>query len=582
MRLTIAGAMMVGATAHSSPVPWSDAPYSQFAKDKTLDSVLADFAGSFSLSLNISEGVSGLVNGRFTAQSPTEFLSKLASVYGFVWYTHAGTLFVSPSSEVKTTSISAPGGRIGGLRQALTQLGVLEPRFGWGELPEEGIALISGPPSYVQMVQATIDALPVETSAQQVAVFRLKHASAEDRSILFRGKEVITPGLATTLKNLISGNGATVGANSDALMAIAAPLRPQGTTELAQAEEGTRQDAPSASKGTGAQRARAPSVQADTRLNALVVQDLPARMPIYRQLIEQLDVPTALIEIEAMIIDVNTERAKDLGINWAGRDGRVGAGFGSLAVSPEAGTLSVARGPEGSAVSASSLIVDAGNYFISQIRLLESNGDAQIQSRPSVLTLDNVGAVIDLSETFYIRVQGERVANVTPITTGTSLRVTPRVVGEGEHQMVQLVIDIEDGQIQDRRIDALPTVRTSAVSTQAYMRPEDTLLIAGHSQDQNIEKVDKVPLLGDIPGLGMLFSNRAKNMQRRDRFFLIRPRIVSRPGMAPLGQDFQVPPRKVPAPITPLEQRTEPQPPTPAQEHDDPNAAYELDISNLH
>lgn len=570
-RLLCLGAVLLclGAPpAHAGPVPWTDAPYRHFADRKPLAQVLAEFASSFSLGLDIAPGVEGAVNGRFTAASPTEFITRLAGVYGFAWYTHAGMLHVSPASDFQSRSIVAPSGNLTGLRQALTDLGLLEPRFGWGELPQQGVVLVSGPPSYVERIAATVRDLPASGGAQQVAVFRLKNASAQDRTILYRDREITTPGLASVLRELITGRGGGM-AGSESLSAIAAPLRSAqstlGDSTGAQPSAATGPSEPPAQRtvqtdaaNSAGGRTRAPSVQADARLNAIIVQDVPERMPIYRALIEQLDMPTALIEIEAMIIDVNTERAKDLGIDWSRRVGSTAVGFGNLSSTPSAGTLSVVRGPSDAVFTSSSLSVTASNFLISQIRLLESKGDAQIQSRPSVVTVDNIGALLDLSETFYIRVQGERVATVTPVTAGTTLRVTPRVVGESaQDSLVQLVIDIEDGQIQDREIDSLPTVRRSAVSTQAIVRPQEALLIAGYSSDQQINSRQGVPILGDVPGLGLLFSTRTQTVQRRERLFLIRPTIVSLPGQAPLA----TPVPAVPSEVSPRPAAESPPPP---------------------
>lgn len=549
----VLSAALLGAwsPAHAGRVPWVDAPYSHFAEQKPLAQVLAEFAGSFSLSLDLAPGVAGTVNGRFTAASPTEFITRLAGVYGFAWYTHAGVLHVSRASDLKSRSIVAPSGNLTGLRQALADLGLLEPRFGWGELPQQGVVLVSGPPGYVDLIESTVRDLPASGGAQQVAVFRLKHASAQDRTMLYRDREITTPGLATVLRELIAGRSGDLAGN-ESLSAIAAPLRSAPDTQgdstgvRASAATGPGPDSgpsESGAAGRGAGRTKAPSVQADPRLNAVIVQDVPERIPVYRALVEQLDVPTALIEIEAMIIDVNTERAKDLGIDWSRRAGGTAVGFGTLSSTPASGTLSIVRGPGDAVFTSSSLSVNASNYLVSQIRLLETKGEAQVQSRPSVVTVDNIGALLDLSETFYIRVQGERVATVTPVTAGTTLRVTPRVIGEDERSLVQLVIDIEDGQIQDRQIDTLPTVRRSAVSTQAIVRPEEALLIAGYSSDQHLDNRQGVPLLGDIPGVGLLFSNRTQTVQRRERLFLIRPTIVSLPGQAPAA---------TPVPASPL------------------------------
>lgn len=546
VRHSVAAALIGWGAVHAGPVPWPDAPYSYYANNAKLEAVLADFAGSFSLSLNLAPGVGGVVNGRFTTKNPTEFISKMAGVYGFVWYSHAGTLFVSKASDVVTRSLPGPSGNVSNLKQALTDLGVLEPRFGWGELRDQGVVLVSGPPSYVSLVEGTLRGLPLAAGAQQVAVFRLKHASADDRVILYRDREITTPGLARVLRELIAnrGSGGTGTVNSEALSSVApalrsaagvttdgpaAPAAASGPATQPPASPSRGGQASPATAGVDGSRVRTPSIQADSRLNALIIQDVPERMAVYEKLIAQLDVPTALIEIEAMIIDINSERARELGINWAGRDGRTAGGFGALTAQPQAGTLAVVRGPANRAVSTSTLVVDAGNYLISQIRLLQTDGDANIQSRPSVLTTDNTGALLDLSETFYIRLQGERVASVTPVTAGTTLRVTPRVI-DGAEQMVQLTIDIEDGQIQDRQIDTLPTVRRSSVSTQAIVRQNETLLIAGHSSDQNIDSNQRVPVLGDIPGVGLLFSNKSRSVQKRERLFMIKPKIVSIPG----------------------------------------------------
>jgi type III secretion protein C len=573
LRRTVAIVCLCSAfAAQAATVPWPEAPYSYFADNQKLESVLSDFAGSFSLSLSLAPGATGTVSGKFTTGTPTEFISKLAGVYGFVWYSYAGTLFISKSSDLVTRTIVPPGGSMANLQKALTNLGVLDSRFGWGELPGQGVALVSGPASYVKLIEETVRGLPAGGSgALEAMVFRLRNASAEDRSITYRDREIQIPGLATILRNLITGQG-NGGFTTSAISALAAPLQTANNTPTdlnggSGGNAASRTGDSSANRSSGdqpgtpkgrdsninqessfASRLRTPTVQADPRLNALIIQDMPDRMPIYKRLIEQLDIPAALIEIEAMIIDVNTERAKDLGINWGARSGGTAIGYGALLPTPSAGTLSVVRSASGSAVNPSTLIVDAGSYLVSQIRLLETTGDASIQSRPSVITMDNVGALLDLSETFYIRVQGERVATVTPVTAGTTLKVTPRALLDGDDQMVQLTIDIEDGQIQDRRIDSLPTVRRSSVSTQALVRSNDTLLIAGHTQDQNINSLQKVPVLGDIPVFGTLFSNKSATVQRRERLFMIKPRIISLPVNKGMGETVVKPPAALAVP----------------------------------
>ena len=354
---------------------------------------------------------------------------------------------------------------------------------------------------------------------------------------------MVTPGLATVLRNLITGDGNDSG--NDTLTSIAAPLRespplfPVGSDGTGNAA--TKSDAESKSDASAAQRSgklrfREPTVQADPRLNAIIVQDVPDRIPIYRALIEQLDVPSTLIEIEAMIVDVNAELVRELGVSWGVLRGDTAVGYGNLSLAPS-GVLPIDAAASAS-TSVGTIGLSVGNSLAARLHALQTEGQANILSQPSVLTTDNTGALLDISDTFYVQTEGERVATVTPITAGTSLRVTPRYIDAEGGARIELTVDIEDGRIQEeRKIDGLPLVRRSNISTLAVVGNDQTLLIGGHNSTQDSEAVEKVPFLGDIPLIGALFSNRSKTYQRRERLFLIRPRLVAINGK-PVAQSW--------------------------------------------
>lgn len=528
-----AAVFLVCTQAVAAAPSWPASPYTYYAENEPLDGVLQRFAGNFSLSLRMGKGVDALVNGRFNTANPAEFLNRLGGVYGFNWFVYAGTLFVSRVNDMETRTISSNGSSISGLRQALQSLGVLDERFGWGELPSQGLALVSGPPDYVALVEKTVKALPAGTGRQEVAVFRLKYASVNDRIITYRDQQVVTPGLTTVLRNLITGPGG--GGGNESLAAIAAPLRAQpplfgaaqGSAGLpALAAPALAAGAPALAPLTvlgGGIRSREPTVQADARLNAIIVQDVPERMPVYRALIDQLDVPGTLVEIEAMIVDVNSEVVNELGVKWGAAAGNSVFGFGS--------TGPALRSAANSSLAAGTIGIGLGTALEARLRFLQTKNQANILSQPSILTADNIGAIIDLSDTFYIRLVGERVASVTPVTVGTSLRVTPRYIESRDGPQVELTVDIEDGQIQEEQpIDALPRVRKSNISTLAVVGNDQVLLIGGYNSTQDSKKTEKVPLLGDIPLLGSLFSSKSDTRQRRERLFLIRPRVVSANG----------------------------------------------------
>ena len=563
-RIILSGALslcLAAAWPAQAAPNWPNAPYSFYAKSEDLKDVLQEFASGFSLSLQMGPGIKGTVNGRFNANTPTEFMDKLGGVYGFSWFVYGGTLFVSNASDITAKSISAMGGSITAMHDALLQMGVVDPRFGWGELPDQGIALVSGPPAYVKLVQRMVSALPLGAGGQQVQVFRLKYASVQDRVISYRGQQITMPGVTTILRSLIQGSGS--GNNNQVLSAIAAPLRqhppafnsytannagdanaPGGVAASnvsVQVSDAAAAGAAAAGSErlsrAGGLRLQEPSVQADPRQNAIIVQDIPDRIPIYRQLIEELDKPSTLIQIEAMIVDVNTNLVNQLGVTWGGLAGKAALGYGDLSLTPSGGLPVVS----GASPTPGTLGVSVGNMLVAQLNALQASGQAHILSQPSILTVDNMGAVIDLSTTFYIQTVGQTVATVTPETVGTSLRVTPRYIDDRGDRKVELTVDIEDGGIdQSTTVGSLPTVSSSTISTLAVVGDDQTLLIGGYDHAQYSAQTNKTPILGDIPIIGALFSSRNKSTRQQERLFLLRPRVVAINGnmvSMPRGQD---------------------------------------------
>lgn len=510
---------ILSATAANATPTWPMAPYSYFANSEPLEEVLRKFASGFSLGLRMAPGVNGLVNGKFTAASPSDFMDKLSGVYGFTWFVYAGTLYVSPASAMVTKTVSVGSGSISGVRQALDRLGVLDPRFGWGEVPTQGLALVSGPPQYVDLVERTIKSLPRSDGRQAVAVFRLKYASVNDRVVRYRDQTVKTPGLATVLRQLVSGGSMTGSAAMGGIVG-AAPGNASGNYAGAGINGSPAPlDDGSGNAGNllaGGMRTQQAIVEADARLNAIIVQDIPERIPIYRALIEQLDVPSTLIEIEAMIVNVSADALDKLGVKWGATVGKTSVSYGGVPQQFDDG------------LEPGSIGIGVTGVLRAQLTALEKRNEANVLSRPSVLTADNMGAVLDTSKSYYISLKGERVAAVKQVQAGTSLRVTPRYISSPSGPKVEMAIDIDDGAILDEspKVDNYPMTTETTISTLATVADGDTLLIGGLRVTTDQDKKVKVPLLGDIPLIGSLFSYKERASNKQWRLFLIRPRVV--------------------------------------------------------
>jgi type III secretion protein C len=537
--------------AHAAPLPFDGSPYSYYANETPVAKMLAEFCANFGIQLQIDPGIATRMSGRLGAASASEFLNTVTASAGLDWFHYAGTIHVTRVSERDTQVHAIARETIPGLRSALLDLKILDERFGWAALADQGMVVVSGPPAYLELIAKTMRTVQAAPNGQQMVVWKLKYANVEDRQVTIRDKTTIVPGVKTLLQALGGGRAhLAVGniASQDGGGSRLEPLKPAPSSMSGGAAgpaSGSAQGADAGSPGGPSGSSPAPhtapdrssggrpqaftgrevSIEADVRLNAIVMKGPADLIAGYQTLIAALDTPAGLVEIEAITIDVNKSRLEELGIDWSVNSRKLNLGFGDASLPVAAGVLSLGyRG----AAAATTVVADQANALLARIRLLETTGDAYVAGKPSILTSDNLSALIDLSQTFYTKVTGERVANLTPVTVGVMLKVSPRIVTtEAGETEIQLVIDIEDGSLVDRTGLDLPVVQRTTISTQATIREGQSLLIGGYDTETQQNSMEKVPVLGDIPKLGALFRTTRVDQQRRKRMFLITPRIVS-------------------------------------------------------
>jgi type III secretion protein C len=268
-------------------------------------------------------------------------------------------------------------------------------------------------------------------------------------------------------------------------------------------------------------------VIAYTDTNSLLIKGSLEQLDLIESLIAQLDVPRRHIELSLWIIDITKTELDQLGITW---------------------TASLTIGSRGSATFNGGSSAVNGNRFLAAIMALSQRGAAQVVTRPIILTQDNVPAVFDNNETFYARLEAERVATLESITYGQLVNVLPRYSTDGDE--IEMVLDIEDGQQNaaglgtESEVGGLPVVSRTKISTVARVPKGMSLLIGGFTRDADNRVKTKIPLLGDIPLLGELFRYDNDNGTQRVRVYLIQPKLLER-GSTWDAQDFSAPPLKL-------------------------------------
>ena len=274
-------------------------------------------------------------------------------------------------------------------------------------------------------------------------------------------------------------------------------------------------------------------------MNAVIVRDAPERMKAHETAVQALDVKPGLVEIEVRIIEVNSDALESLGFDWRLRTGRVDlqVGRGNLPTLSWGTALADGApqiGPNGAqALSPSpagvltTVLGDAGRFLIARVNALAQEGRANMLASPKIMTLDNVEAVMEDISTFFVRVAGNLDVDLFDVSVGTSLRVTPLIVTEGDAQKVKMAIRIEDGVLTGQTVDQISVVRRSAITTQSLIGDGEALLIAGYSQESDTSDEAGVPGLSALPGVGRLFKYTEKRKSRVERFFLLTPKVAA-------------------------------------------------------
>jgi general secretion pathway protein D len=295
-------------------------------------------------------------------------------------------------------------------------------------------------------------------------------------------------------------------------------------------------------------------ISPDKATNSLIVVASPADYQNLLQVIRQLDRRRRQVYVEAMIVEASIDKLREIGAKWritakkGGEPVAVG-GFGTI----DSTTLqNVVQGLSG--LTAGGL----GNFINVPLTAIDSNGKAttttlsvpgfaalfslnefrnvvNVLSTPQILTSDNREAEIVVGENVPFIAQRER--DITTTNTvlnsidrkdvGITLRLTPQIT-EGDYVKLDLYQEISalTQQSETILINIGPTITKRSTKTSVVVKDNQTVVIGGLMQEKEEQSVTKVPLLGDIPILGWLFTQKSVSKQKTNLLVFLTPHIV--------------------------------------------------------
>jgi general secretion pathway protein D len=349
--------------------------------------------------------------------------------------------------------------------------------------------------------------------------------------------------VAQTLRAVLSGE------SSPALsLAATAPLStaPPGMGQPTTA--GGPGPSPSPLSGLGAVGGGGGIVQADPASNALIISAPDAIFASLKVVIDKLDVRRAQVHVEALIVEMTSDKAAEFGIQWlVAHDLNTNAtqGFGNTNFGARGSGTNIIDGAvnPGSLGQGLNLGVVRGQVTIPGIgtitnlaflaRALENDVKANILSTPNLLTLDNEEAKITIGQNVpFITGQYAQTGTTTTVTpfqtverkdVGLTLRIKPQISEGGS---VRLQIYQEVSSIQDQTNPSGIITNKRSLESSVVVDDGQIIVIGGLVQDSTANTMQKVPLLGDIPVLGALFRYETRKQTKTNLMVFLRPLVM--------------------------------------------------------
>lgn len=299
------------------------------------------------------------------------------------------------------------------------------------------------------------------------------------------------------------------------------------------------------------------NVTVDDRTNSILIQDTPGKISQVRELIAKLDKPVRQVLIETRIVEANDSFSRNLGARLgfqrvtqqaeigganigdvsasgslegaAATSGSLSGGAGAPSFSPDGLSVNLpAAGIGENAPDPASYafeIFKAGTGIASLIQLeisaLEAEGRGKVIASPRLITSNQQEARIEQGQERIFTTSVLGVGSVVTKKAVLSLTVTPQITPDD-----RVVMDVFVTQ-DSFESPTQPTINTKQISTQVLLENGETAVIGGIYQQEKSNSVTKVPLLGDIPGLGILFRTKSNNDIRTELLIFLTPRIVN-------------------------------------------------------
>ncbi len=253
-------------------------------------------------------------------------------------------------------------------------------------------------------------------------------------------------------------------------------------------------------------------LRVDSRTNMLCAQDLPEKLEQIAGLIQRLDIPVKQLLIEARLVSVDNDYERALGVDFSVHATAIGAGAEAAPAAGKHFSLAVATLADGS-------LLDVA------LAAMENQGHGELISHPTLFTASQQTASIESGEEIpYQEVSLSGGTGVAFKKAVLSLKVTPQIM-PGNRILLQL--NINQDRPSNRIVLGVPAISTRQITTNVLVRNGQTLVLGGIYELNKEYDEQRIPFLGKIPVVGLLFQQQNIKENKRELLIFVTPKIIS-------------------------------------------------------
>ncbi|HEQ60048.1 MAG TPA: hypothetical protein ENN74_00395 [Firmicutes bacterium] len=282
------------------------------------------------------------------------------------------------------------------------------------------------------------------------------------------------------------------------------------------------------SGGGGGSSGAGKTISSNVSSNSILITDTPEQVDKIVALLEEIDRPFKQVRIETRLIEMRYNVGQQLGIDWTYFE----QGSPQNQLDINTAPFDFATGlTQAAGMFQFGLIRDGGKTLSGYIQAHNKSNNVRVLANPAVTVLHNTKALIEITNDIpYVEAnisQGVITESVSFKTTGITLEVTPRINDEGDIIMwVKPTQQIAGPRVILQNSNAFPVDKRS-VQTELRVPDNTTIVIGGLRSSETENTRVKVPMLGDIPFLGALFTRKEDSVVETDLLLFVTPRIVS-------------------------------------------------------